>query len=249
MTQQEHTAAHESASIQQTPAPDPAPSGTESFAGSPVQGSAVPDSVRDDPNPQPKPEALSHDPLAGAEGDPNRVPSAEGHVSHDTLLDMARVPEDRRPGSTIAPADSTQIKEFGDGVTAAATPPTATGAFGMQLPAGGEVAGGNIAKVLDPPIDPNRVNNPLTKERAALLSPIGQKLAGFIGRPPAEWGLLGPGDELRGHMLLLDLNTGEKVRGNDGHRVNPGQLYANLRNLPESLSTGDTIEQILGAVH
>ena len=47
-------------------------------------------------------------------------------------------------------------------------------------------------------------------------------------------------------MLLLDLNTGEKVRAMDGHRVNAGELYINLRNVPEALSQGDTVARVLG---
>jgi hypothetical protein len=33
----------------------------------------------------------------------------------------------------------------------------------------------------------------------------------------------------------------------DGHVVNDGELYLNLRNLPESLSTGNTIDQLLAS--
>lgn len=183
---------------------------------------------------QPKPEALSHDPLAGAAGDPNRVPSATA---------LATVDSPATPASQ-APADQTNIVVI-DGHEAASTPNGAQGAFGQALPPGGEIAGGNIAKVLDPPPDTSTLNAPLTKERAALLSPIGRKLAAFIGRPPEMWGLLTAGDTVRGHMLLLDLNSGEKVRGMDGHRINEGQLFANLRNLPESLSAGDTIDKLL----
>lgn len=178
------------------------------------------------------------------QNDPNRVPSHVGDVPPSELAKLADLPTDVAD-PTVSPADPTQVVVIG-GHEAAKTDPKDVGAFGMQLPPGGEVGGGNIAKTLDPPRDPSTANQPLTKERAALLSPVGRELAGFIGRPPAEWGLIGPGDVMRGHMLLLDLTTGEKVRGMDGHRVGPGKLYANLRNFPESLSTGDTIDQLLG---
>jgi hypothetical protein len=222
----------------------------------PAQGfaaPAAPESLRSDPNPDPKPEALSHDPLAGAQNDPNRVPSAPvaaAGIPHESLYDMAQVPPEKRPQvpgtGSQPPADQTEIKVI-DGKEAAATPKGDVGPYGASLPPGGEVAGGNIAKVLDPPPDQSQLNTPLTRERAALLSPIGRKLAGFIQRPVAEWGVLVPGDQIRGHMLLLNLNTGEKVRAMDGHVLNAGELYANLRNLPESLSTGDTIDQVLSA--
>lgn len=270
---QETPAVHEGASISQTPA------GTESFAP-PSEGTASPDSIapasvphddpptvagalpeslRNDPSPQPKPEALSRDPLAGAAGDPNRVPSAPvpGSGTPDqSLYEMAKVPQENRPqntlGGTQRAADQTQVKVFdgpdGSKVEAAASDPRELGPFGMALPQAGEVAGGNIAKTLDPPPDPQVINQPLTRERAALLSPVGRKLAPFIQRPPAEWGIIAPGDVIRGHMLLLNLITGEKHRAMDGHVVNSGELYLNLRNLPESLSSGDTIDQILAAV-
>jgi hypothetical protein len=197
---------------------------------------------------QPKPEAMSHDPLAGAEGDPNRVQSASlpsDGTPNESLLKMAKV--ERPVDPTTLPADQTQIVVH-DGKEAAATPKGNEGAFGQALPPGGEVAGGNIAKVLDPPPGAGgSMNAALTRERAALLSPVGRKLAPYIQRPPAEWGIIGPGDQIRGHMLLLNLNSGEKHRAMDGHVVNDGELYLNLRNLPESLSTGNTIDQLLAS--
>lgn len=149
-------------------------------------------------------------------------------------------------------ADKTQVIEFGENrrtgetITAAASEPGETGPFGMALPQAGELHGGNIKAVLEPPPTDETAARPLTKERAAMLTPIYQKLAPFVNRPPSEWGIIGPGERIRGHMLLLNLHTGEKTRAMDGHRVNEGELYANLRQLPESLATGDTIEQILG---
>jgi len=147
-------------------------------------------------------------------------------------------------------ADKTVVKEFGknergETITAAATPVGETGAYGMALPTAGEVAGGNLKAVLEPPPTTDLLQRPFTKEQAAMQTKVYQRIAGLVARPPSEWGLIGPGDTIRGHMLLLDLNTGEKVRGMDGHRVAEGGLYANLRNLPEALSTGDIIERIL----
>jgi hypothetical protein len=148
-------------------------------------------------------------------------------------------------------ADKTQVKEFGTdertglAITAAATPDAETGAHGMALPAQGEFMGGNIQVTLEPPPAGTLAQHPLTKEQAAMRSPVYQKLAGFVARPLIDWGLIGPGETIRGHMLLLDLNTGQKVRAMDGHRVKEGELYANCRQLPESLVVGDTIERVL----
>src|SRR5678816_1988278 len=112
--------------------------------------------------------------------------------------------------------------------------PAETGAGGLALPATGEVAGGNIKKVLEPPPSADLVQRPLVKEQAAMVTKVGQQIAGLIARPVTEWGVIGPGETIRGHMLLLDLNSGEKVRAMDGHRVNAGELYMNLRNVPEA---------------
>jgi hypothetical protein len=110
-----------------------------------------------------------------------------------------------------------------------------------------EIAGGNVARELTAPQDDAASREPLTRERRALQSRVGQKLAGFIGRPVSEWGLIGEGDTIKGHMLLLDLDTGDKVRAYDSHIVGKGKLYLNLRNVPQALADGDTIDQVLGA--
>jgi hypothetical protein len=107
-----------------------------------------------------------------------------------------------------------------------------TGVGGLALPATGEVGGGNIKKLLAAPPSSLQSLTPMAKEQAALASPIGKQIAGMLARPVTEWGVIGPGDLVKGHMLLLDLNSGEKVRGMDGHRVNAGELYMNLRNAP-----------------
>jgi hypothetical protein len=120
------------------------------------------------------------------------------------------------------------------------------GAGGMAL-SRGEVGGGNIKAVLEAPEALDAVPRAMAKEQAAMISKIGQKIGGLIGRPVTEWGVIGPGEIVRGHMLLLDLNSGEKVRAMDGHRVGKGELYMNLRNVPEALATGDTIDKVLGA--
>lgn len=121
-----------------------------------------------------------------------------------------------------------------------------TGAGGLALPSVGEVGGGNITKLLKAPPTTTLAQRPLVKEQAALASPIGKQIAGMLARPVTEWGVLGPGDRVKGHMLLLDLNSGQKVRAQDGHIVNEGELFMNLRNAPEALSSGDTIDRILG---
>jgi hypothetical protein len=163
---------------------------------------------------------------------------------------LGNEPQRAAPESMLA--DKTPVREFGTdertglAITAAASEGAEAGAYGMALPAQGEFMGGNIKVTLEPPPTNTLAQHPLTKEQAAMRSPVYQKLAGFVARPLIDWGLIGPGETIRGHMLLLDLNTGQKVRAMDGHRVQEGQLYANCRQLPESLVVGDTIERVLG---
>lgn len=194
------------------------------------------------PSSTPKPPSERSAPSQGSAEDSGHVKSAAAETDLRSLAGMAKLDEKLFDGETSGA--STEIVEV-DGQTAAKTEGGDAGPFGLQL-SGGEIAGGNIAKVLDPPPDLSKANVPLVKERAAMLSPIGQKVSAYIHRPPSEWGLLGPGDTVKGHMLLLDLNTGEKVRAMDGHKIGEGQLFANLRIFPEALSTGDTLEQLLG---
>lgn len=194
------------------------------------------------PSSTPKPPSERSAPSQGSAEDSGHVKSAAAETDLRSLASMAKLDEKLFDGETTGA--TTEIVEI-DGQTAAKTEGGDAGPFGLQL-SGGEIAGGNIAKVLDPPPDLSKANVPLVKERAAMLSPIGQKVSAYIHRPPSEWGLLGPGDTVKGHMLLLDLNTGEKVRAMDGHKIGEGQLFANLRIFPEALSTGDTLEQLLG---
>lgn len=161
------------------------------------------------------------------------VETVESAPAHEVLPDaLGNMPEEQ-PDPTTTDAEELQASQE-------------TGVGGLALPRTGEVGGGNIKKLLAAPPVSNPLATPLAKEQAALKSPIGQKIAGMLARPVTEWGVLGPGDIVKGQMLLLDLNSGEKVRGQDGHRINKDELYMNLRNAPEALSTGDTIDRVLG---
>jgi hypothetical protein len=159
--------------------------------------------------------------------------TVESAPAHEVLPDaLGNMPEEQ-PDPTTTDAEELQADQE-------------VGVGGLALPRSGEIGGGNIKKLLAAPPVTNPLATPLAKEQAALKSPIGQKIAGMLARPVTEWGVIGPGDIVKGQMLLLDLNSGEKVRGQDGHRVNAGELYMNLRNAPEALATGDTIERVLG---
>ena len=166
---------------------------------------------------------------------PETVESAKpGETMPDALGNM---PEETSLSATQTDAEELQrVAAEGRG----------TSVGGLALPTTGEIAGGNIEKYLAPPPESLSSQRPMVKEQAALTSPIGKQIAGMIARPVTEWGVLGPGDRVKGSMILLDLNSGEKARAADGHIINKGELYMNLRNAPEALSTGDTIEKVLG---
>ena len=57
---------------------------------------------------------------------------------------------------------------------------------------------------------------------------------GFLGndvqRNLLDWGLVGQGDVVVGHMILVDLDSGEKVRVMPGTRIEEDRLFANTRN-------------------
>ncbi len=193
--------------------------------------------------PSKSPSAASSSPPSGSAS--NRVESADEVKDMSSLAGMARIDADQfgQPASSEL-ADTTNVVTI-EGHSAAKSTGDVS-ASGQALPDAGTIAGGAIEKVLDAPVDQSKRAVPWVKERAAILSPVGQKLAGLINRPVSEWGLLGPGDVVKGHMTLLDLNSGEKTEALDGHRIGEGQLYMNLINAPQALSAGDTIKQILG---
>jgi hypothetical protein len=181
-------------------------------------------------------------PRRGRVNQPEVVESAAEGVAIPNALGQD-TQQRRQPGLL----DRTAVAEI-DGFEAAVPSEDAeVGANGLALPAAGEVGGGNIAKLLDAPPTLDTLAQPYVREQAAMASNVGKQIAGLTGRPVTEWGVYGPGDTVRGHMLLLDLNTGQKVRAMDGHRINQGELYMNLRNVPESLAAGDTIDRVLGA--
>jgi hypothetical protein len=180
-------------------------------------------------------------PSQGGVKAPTAIRSAE---EHERIPDaLGNEPQRRDP----LPMDRTAVVEIDGHEAAVPSEDSEVGPHGLALPQAGEIGGGNIAKLLEAPPSTETLQNPLSKEQAAMTKPVYQKIAALSGRPPTEMGIIGPGETIRGHMLLLDLNTGEKVRAMDGHRVNRGELFMNLRNVPESLATGDVISRVLEA--
>jgi len=124
------------------------------------------------------------------------------------------------------------------------------GPMGMQLPANGEIAGGAVTKEVfaeaGPEADPNHA---MRLQALARGSALMTKLGGD-GRPTDEWGLVGncgadncPGDTWRGHGILIDIKSLEKLRVHDGARLTEG-VYANTRNFSHGLMLGDVKENL-----
>jgi hypothetical protein len=158
----------------------------------------------------------------------------------------ARAPERTPQGE---PANTAPPPE---GAQAEATPPDQQrqGALGMQLPQMGEIGGGAVTAEIPPEdtpgTDPNHIFN---LQRLAGGSQFAQQV-GLWGRPVDEWGLVGKcddpdckGDVWRGHGLLLDINSLEKVRAHDGARLDEG-VFVNVRNFAHGVMAGDVKDNL-----
>ena len=178
-----------------------------------------------------------------------RVPPEQAEAAHDAPAGATTDPSPSGNQAEPAIADSTEVGidlAAEHQASSGADPRVETGPGGMALPTTGELAGGNIKRTLDPPSLTNESTGAsVALQQAAFRSRVAQRIAPYVGRPINEWGLIGEGETIKGHMILLDLNTGEKVRAMGGHKTAPGSLYANLRNFPVALAEGDTIEKIL----
>jgi hypothetical protein len=72
---------------------------------------------------------------------------------------------------------------------------------------------------------------PLGLEQRALRGQLMQHFP-LIERPVSEWGLVGQGDVVAGHMDLVDVETLERVRAFPGATILEDRVFANVRNLP-----------------
>ena len=159
------------------------------------------------------------------------------------------VPEPTSAPEPVAVAEQPAITPVAE--PTAIAPADASSATAAAAPATLEVRqsefSGNVKRVLEaPPAETSRTYGTAhTVLVRAASTRVAQLLASLVQRPLTEWGLLVEGDEVKGHMDLLDLNTGEKVQALPGHRIGKDGLFANLKNFPQFLGEGDTIERIL----
>jgi hypothetical protein len=109
-----------------------------------------------------------------------------------------------------------------------------------------DVVGGNIKEQVNQPSsgtkrDSTRAERLLVRAAKAAGT---QKVAALVGRPITEWGLVGLGDELNGHYVLIDLDSLEKVEVIDRWVINDDRIFANSQQWPKPLVHGDTLERI-----
>jgi hypothetical protein len=66
-------------------------------------------------------------------------------------------------------------------------------------------------------------------------SKLYKRFGNAIGRGPQDLGLVGQGQVVTGHMILMDANSGECVRVMDGAKIEDDRVLVNIRCLPEWL--------------
>jgi hypothetical protein len=71
-----------------------------------------------------------------------------------------------------------------------------------------------------------------------------KRLAGVVGRPLDEWGLVGEGDKVVGHFILVDLDTLDKIEIIDEYTIEGDHVYANAQQLPKLLVQGEGLKQL-----
>ena len=66
--------------------------------------------------------------------------------------------------------------------------------------------------------------------------------------PSADtWGLVGQGDELNGHYVLIDLDSLEKVVVTERWVIDEDRVFANAQQWPKALVQGDTLQKAAAA--
>lgn len=113
-----------------------------------------------------------------------------------------------------------------------------------------DVVGGNISETVNQPLDAA----PRDRTRAARLMMRAAKavdgwpagLSAMIGRPADEWGLVGQGDTVIGHYVLIDLDSLEKVEVTERWQIDEDRVFANSQQWPKALVWGETLAEIAG---
>jgi hypothetical protein len=109
-----------------------------------------------------------------------------------------------------------------------------------------DILGGGIKETINIPVETapkDRTRMQQLMIRAAKAKGT-QKLAPLVGRPLDEWGLVGKDDEVRGHFILVDLDTLDKVEVIDYWKIDQDRVFANAQQLPKLLVMGDGLKQL-----
>lgn len=110
-----------------------------------------------------------------------------------------------------------------------------------------DILGGGIKETLNIPV--TAATKDRTREQRITLraaKAAGTKaLAGVVGRPLDEWGLVGEGDEVVGHFILVDLDTLDKIEVIDRYKIEGDHIYANGQQLPKALMNGEALKELL----
>jgi hypothetical protein len=109
-----------------------------------------------------------------------------------------------------------------------------------------DIVGGNIKETVNVPVtaapkDRLRMQRLLIRASKAAGT---QKLALVTGRPLDEWGLLGEGDRVVGHFVLIDLDTLEKIEVKEEYTVEGDRVLANSQQIPKLIAFGDGLKQL-----
>jgi hypothetical protein len=112
-----------------------------------------------------------------------------------------------------------------------------------------DIIGGGISHTLNTPVtaatkDRTRQQDIMVRASKAAGT---RKLAGVVGRPLEEWGLVSGGDRLVGHFILVDLDTLDKVEVGPDEWTIPAdeqKVYANAQQLPKLLVAGDGLKKL-----
>lgn len=110
-----------------------------------------------------------------------------------------------------------------------------------------EIGGGAITRELAPPPPDTTTQDPLRYHRRYMISRLARDAGNIIGRAPENIGFFGKGDVYHGNGgILIDIDSLEKVRVQDGYRFEGDEVYANTRDLPHALVDGDVANNLAG---
>lgn len=150
------------------------------------------------------------------------------------------------PAVDPSTVDSGQRNQQGQRIDSQGNLMQETGAGGMSLGTTGELAGGGKIEEHTAPPAKETVFDAFRHQRRYMASRLAREAGHLIGRSPAEIGFWGKGDTYHGSGILVDVDTLEKHRFPDNWVFEGDEVYANSRDLPHALTTGDVAQNLAG---